>query len=73
MRGVSTRDQELIGQIGALKAAGAQTIFREKNRLNQSAQKFAILRAAAKLASRAIRAGRFTSEEGCEAHSRAER
>jgi len=38
MRGVSTRDQELIGQIVALKAAGAQTIFREKNRLNQSAE-----------------------------------
>src|SRR5215472_11301891 len=38
MRGVSARDQELIGQIGALKAAGAQTIFREKNRLNQSAE-----------------------------------
>src|SRR5262249_60261937 len=38
MRGVSARDQELIGQIGALKAAGAQTIFREKTRLNQSAE-----------------------------------
>ena len=27
---VSTRDQDLTGQIEALKAAGAETIFREK-------------------------------------------
>jgi DNA invertase Pin-like site-specific DNA recombinase len=27
---VSTRDQDLTGQIEALKAAGAKTIFREK-------------------------------------------